>query len=817
MGDIKSVHYDAFISYKHSELDGFVAEQLHRKLESFRLPKSVRSKVPDGRFKLERVFRDVDELGLTEELSEPINAALANSDYLITICTPRYIESVWCMKEIETFLKTHGRDKILVVLAEGEPSESFPEILTYEDIVATDENGNEITVHHTIEPLAADTRGADKKEIRKAIDVAVMKLCATIFGLNYDDLKQRHKEQKVRRMTIISGSIGIALLLIAFFATIALIQIGKQNRLISEQYDELQEKYSGSMAAVSNELFKMGRKKDAVYAARNVLPDDGEGSVNAAALQALYREMGVFTLEELYVPTEIFENNKGVEDSVVSPDGEYVMLVGTTCFSVYDSESGELIKAIDAKKDLGIDEEYISAYFYCNEGVVFTDENNAYYCPINEDGIEVMEDFKPYADFVSLNDGRTEVVFCDGKIKAYDSSCSFLYEIILDDVFPGKDLSLYDCYSDDDIFACSLYDSDNYYIIVVDKNDGHVIADYTGKGYPWGMDLCGTVVYVSGVDINRDDFRVNTVILAWDYASGETLWNTQIAGCSTNSVTVVSDAVFVDCIYMLTVLDRNDGSTIEVVAGGGRITCTWVEDGIYYYMLDDGKVYSGDGEYNGYEVTDYVFVEPPSSEYGFAKVVDGDIFFRDYTKNYTVRYSREKNNNVQFLRNTSDSNGNEMEYGAAESAFDVILSTFGDEKSSARSAQFSDDGKLIFVLNYDYTIEIYDAETLELLSIFEGRDDDFYFDCFCYCETAGGYALCGSTRTYLIDEDYEIFCVLDGKLCGDDGTNLKLLKDGYLLYSVPWVGYDELLKMTDDYLGDYVPSDMIRIKYNIVG
>ena len=130
MGDIKSVHYDAFISYKHSELDGYVAEQLHRKLESFRLPKSVRSKVPDGRFKLERVFRDVDELGLTEELSEPINAALANSDYLITICTPRYIESVWCMKEIETFLKTHGRDKILVVLAEGEPSESFPEILT---------------------------------------------------------------------------------------------------------------------------------------------------------------------------------------------------------------------------------------------------------------------------------------------------------------------------------------------------------------------------------------------------------------------------------------------------------------------------------------------------------------------------------------------------------------------------------------------------------------------------------------------------------------------------------------------------------------
>ena len=37
----KTWQYDAFISYRHSELDSFVAETLHRQLENFKLPGSV--------------------------------------------------------------------------------------------------------------------------------------------------------------------------------------------------------------------------------------------------------------------------------------------------------------------------------------------------------------------------------------------------------------------------------------------------------------------------------------------------------------------------------------------------------------------------------------------------------------------------------------------------------------------------------------------------------------------------------------------------------------------------------------------------------
>ena len=45
----KQYKYDAFISYRHCELDKFVAEKIHKYLESFKLPKNIRNKKEGGR------------------------------------------------------------------------------------------------------------------------------------------------------------------------------------------------------------------------------------------------------------------------------------------------------------------------------------------------------------------------------------------------------------------------------------------------------------------------------------------------------------------------------------------------------------------------------------------------------------------------------------------------------------------------------------------------------------------------------------------------------------------------------------------------
>lgn len=57
--DVKMNHemrYDAFISYRHAELDKFVAEELHRQLETFKIPRKLAQKCKKKR--ISRIFRD---------------------------------------------------------------------------------------------------------------------------------------------------------------------------------------------------------------------------------------------------------------------------------------------------------------------------------------------------------------------------------------------------------------------------------------------------------------------------------------------------------------------------------------------------------------------------------------------------------------------------------------------------------------------------------------------------------------------------------------------------------------------------------------
>jgi len=75
----KDLHYDAFISYRHGDVDEFVAAQLHKLLEGFRIPKSI-AKSLNHAPKFSRIFRDHEELPLSSDLSESISYALENSN-----------------------------------------------------------------------------------------------------------------------------------------------------------------------------------------------------------------------------------------------------------------------------------------------------------------------------------------------------------------------------------------------------------------------------------------------------------------------------------------------------------------------------------------------------------------------------------------------------------------------------------------------------------------------------------------------------------------------------------------------------------------
>lgn len=241
----KEFHYDAFISYRHVDPDRFVAEQLHKELENFKLPKNIEAQLkknnPDAKTKINRVFRDEEELPLSSSLEDQIVEALKNTDYLIVICSPRLKESQWCRKEIETFISMHGVDRVLAVLVEGEPGDAFPnELLTREKEI-TDKNGKKTTIKEDIEPLAADVRADNNQARLKALKNEKVRLIAAMFGLNYDELKQRHREQQTRKIITLAGIVAAVCLLFAALSTYSAFTFKKQNEEIQAQSVEIQQ------------------------------------------------------------------------------------------------------------------------------------------------------------------------------------------------------------------------------------------------------------------------------------------------------------------------------------------------------------------------------------------------------------------------------------------------------------------------------------------------------------------------------------------------------------------------------------------------
>lgn len=343
--NLENVKYDAFISYRHCELDKFVAENLHKQLEAFKVPKALSaSNKTNGKTKIERVFRDRDELPLASNLADPITQALEHSDYLIVICSPRLPESKWCLKEIETFIGMHGRDHILAVLIEGEPVDSFPDILRFEEREITDKNGNTHIEKIEVEPLAADVRGRNKKEVLKQIKNELLRLVAPILDCNYDDLKMRHKEARQKKILRISLGISSICLVFAAVSTTMALTIHKQAGTIKKQYHEALETQAISYASTSGRLLAEEDRLAAVALARMALPDrisdQTDKPYTAEAEYALTNSLGVYSTGRFNQAVSTLEQNSPIQFMLVAPDAKTITTVDThSQITIYDVDT----------------------------------------------------------------------------------------------------------------------------------------------------------------------------------------------------------------------------------------------------------------------------------------------------------------------------------------------------------------------------------------------------------------------------------------------------------------------------------------------
>lgn len=330
--------YSAFISYKHGDLDTFVAENLHKAIETFKVPRNIQKKT--GRKKIERVFRDKDELPISSNLAENISDALQHSEYLIVVCSPRTPESYWVQKEIETFIGMHDREHVLAILIEGEPEEAFPEQLRYAEQVRNNQDGTLQVERIPVEPLAADLRSASKKELKKKLNTEILRIMAPLLGCGYDDLRQRHRERKMRRMIGICAAASVLFLAFGLYSAYNTMQINRQYRV-------KQENQSRYLAETSQRLLGEGDRELAVKIALEALPEY-EGSDDRPyvpeAEYALSDALHVYeTGSELCVERQLICESE-IKNMICSPDNS-LLLAQDSMQNVYvwDTENFELL------------------------------------------------------------------------------------------------------------------------------------------------------------------------------------------------------------------------------------------------------------------------------------------------------------------------------------------------------------------------------------------------------------------------------------------------------------------------------------------
>jgi len=197
----KPFRYKAFVSYSH--VDRHAAARLFNRLESYRLPARIRENAGENADsgRLGVFFRDREELPAAADLGREVRDALAQSEYLVVLCSPAAAASPWVNREIAEFKRLGREKRVLAAIIDGEPFadgkpgavECFPEALRF----MASRDGSLTTA--PAEPLAADFRPKGDGD-----RLGYLKLVAALAGVELARLLDRDQQRRLRRVTAVT-------------------------------------------------------------------------------------------------------------------------------------------------------------------------------------------------------------------------------------------------------------------------------------------------------------------------------------------------------------------------------------------------------------------------------------------------------------------------------------------------------------------------------------------------------------------------------------------------------------------------------------
>ena len=819
----KEQRYDAFISYRHADLDTYVAENLHKLMESYKLPRTVSKHGDVTRTKIERVFRDTDELPITNNLEDPIIKALKASEYLIVICSPRIKESVWCKKEIETFIKFHGREKILAVLIEGEPQDAFPDELCYVQETVSNPDGSRETRVKEIEPLAADIRGTDRKAITQKLKSELIRILAPIFGVSYDELKQRHRERRIRKI-ITSTAIGAAFsVAIGMAGTIAAIRIREQNKKIEaqsyelqiqseeiqKQYEQLLVNQAINLADDAMECLEDGQVENAIKLAveANSQYDGMPMPYTPEAKYALTESLRVYDDGSVLKPVYQYETAGIIEDFVVSPNGIYLIATDDVgILYVWDTTTNELIYKLD---DLNKD------YFLMNNMLCFIGESKLAY--INRDNKVYMLDIttgdKNNLDFelqpvcISAdNNYKYLAVNCLDNLVIYDSDTMEVLHILE----PAEGRYIYDiCYFDsDNIIAYMEYDDDTWetgethiWLNAVDLSTGEKkfetvldCIEVNSIHFFEGMMCVATNTY-------GDMEEIYSVVMGINNSTGSKVWELTLDN-NVISFTKLFELYGKDELVVKT---YKQICFIDPLTGELRHKEPLETDINYINALDEYYViFSNTGNlgYINYESDMSYFseaeIECATDEVMLFGVCNSGYLTVPFIDNKITLYKHHVNEDRKVYEGELSYDEN----GVAEYMDDVFYDTdeaktLGVENPEMVSNMFYFEDNTKIVVSYMNSVaKIYDVETMQVLETIDIGSDIIYE---CYGKDSyGNTYINGMSCGYSLDENYRLIARIPSllKLNRENNTLIigELFEDAY---EYPIYTTEELLEKAE--------------------
>ena len=809
-GNTKVFHYDAFISYRHCDLDKFVAENLHKQLEAYHMPADIMEKRKGMKNKIERVFRDKEELPLTSNLNDPIMNALQNSDWLIVICSPRLRESVWCKKEIDTFISLHGREKVLAVLIEGEPEESFPEALLFKTEVVTHADGSTEEIRIPVEPLAADVRGKNKKEILKNLKTELLRILAAMFHLNFDDLRQRHKEQEHKQKMRYMAYGVVLCLLVAIISVGVAVKLNQKNKIIQGlsdhaqmQNDIMKAEQAISLAEKSMHYLEEGDREAAIQTAiiANTQYEGLTMPYTPEAQYALAECLGVYDTGEIQKANYRIETMGIITHVDVAPDYKTLIIFDASgTVTLYDTKSKEVIL------ELLEGEHFISA----DGGYVFL-ENGCIAYINKEDKVTVynIEKRIVQTEMTQYESVAMEIVTDeDGKylgIKDVISSDYTIYSgetLELIGELPNWPSGAEQCYINGDGIVAYSYDSiDGNNIIFLDCNTMQELSRLTLENiYVEDIAVDGNMAYVFAVRYESvSSMDQACIVYGIDITTGQIVWeNVQdgnlgqmmvLPGCENKTELLVLTRYTARLVNMQTGETEFELPLVSLPVSAYRSKA----ENSFEIFLEDGTVFLLDSEME-FEIPYSRFFDFKTRSNLDYILIESGVAVLSPQNNYITIYKGEKAEGVEISSATAIE---QPIYYTGEEAQE-LANQYGLENAHyVRNLFFGENKVLVFASYWNNDLVIYDTLNENVVATLEDCDSMYGF---LGEDWEGNMYLQGSKGGYVITPDLK-FKMHIPKMVGVDLEQNKVYLQGYnTLYEAPIYTSVELLQMAAPYM-----------------